>query len=76
MVRRVFIVQSNAQYENMFNRHSDYVVVDHIEDADMLQFTGGSDVTPSLYGEKAHPTTYNNPGRDRIEAHAFRVNYL
>ncbi len=73
MVRRVFIVQPNAQYVDMFNNHPDYKVVTHMLYADMIQFTGGSDVTPSYYGEKAHPTTYNSPERDKMEALLYKV---
>jgi len=76
MVRRVYILSSNAQYDAMFNETDGYEVVAHAEDADMVQFTGGSDVTPSYYGEKAHLTTYSNPGRDKIEAHCFKVTFL
>lgn len=72
--RRVFIIQPNAQYIDMFNRHGDYIVVDKMEDADLLQFTGGSDVTPSYYGEEAHPATHNNPPRDAIEEAIFKTN--
>jgi len=70
--RRVFIVQPNAQYITMFEEHNKYIVVDMFGDADLIQFTGGSDVTPSYYGEEAHPTTHNNPNRDRLEATIFK----
>jgi len=73
MVRRVFIVQSNGQYDAMFNNHDDYMVVDQVEQASFIQFTGGNDVTPSYYGEEGHPTTYNNPLRDEQEATIFKT---
>jgi gamma-glutamyl-gamma-aminobutyrate hydrolase PuuD len=34
-------------------------------------FTGGEDVTPSLYGAKQHPTTYSNLSRDLEEKAVF-----
>jgi len=76
MVRRVFIIDSNAQYVSMFEEHNDYTVVGAYDEADLIQFTGGSDVTPSYYGEKAHPTTYNNPARDEEESIIFRQAFL
>src|SRR5687768_16963203 len=38
---------------------------------DLICFTGGEDVTPSLYGEVKHPLTYNNPERDKHEVEYF-----
>jgi len=67
MTRKVFIINPNGQYISMFNNHDDYLVVENMEEADLIQFTGGSDVTPALYGEKAHPHTYNSPQRDANE---------
>lgn len=50
-----------------------YTVVDQhqIDKASLVQFTGGEDVNPALYGEKPHPTTYFSEERDAIEVHAF-----
>jgi len=39
----------------------------------LVVFTGGSDVTPSLYGEEANERTYNDPKRDKFEAEVFRA---
>lgn len=33
-------------------------------EADVIQFTGGADVSPEYYGEVRHPTTGNNKERD------------
>lgn len=38
---------------------------------DFILFDGGSDVSPSLYSEKKHPTTYNNELRDMYEQNIF-----
>ena len=46
-------------------------IVDNMEEADVVLFTGGEDVTPSLYGCKKHSTTYCNPNRDREEKEVF-----
>lgn len=38
-----------------------------VDSADLLVLTGGADVSPSMYGHKAHPKTYPQPTRDKIE---------
>lgn len=48
-------------------RERGWDVVDSIEKADLVQFTGGEDVWPRLYGEETHHTTYCNPRRDIVE---------
>jgi gamma-glutamyl-gamma-aminobutyrate hydrolase PuuD len=42
-------------------------VVSSPEDADLIQFVGGADVSPHLYGAPRHPTTRSRPDRDRKE---------
>lgn len=42
------------------------------EDVALVVFTGGSDVTPSLYNSEANPKTYNNPKRDAFEKTVFQ----
>lgn len=44
------------------------------EDPALLVFSGGEDVTPALYGAEAHPTTGNNPVRDKKEVWEFMTN--
>lgn len=39
--------------------------------ADLIQFTGGEDVSPSLYGEQRHRTTGDSLERDLYEAGFF-----
>lgn len=46
-------------------------LVDKVEDADVVLFTGGEDVTPSLYDCKKHSATYCNPSRDLEEKEVF-----
>lgn len=41
--------------------------------ADLIQFTGGEDVTPQLFGEDKHPYTGCNFERDLYEAGYFAV---
>jgi gamma-glutamyl-gamma-aminobutyrate hydrolase PuuD len=45
--------------------------VNNLEEADIVLFTGGEDVDPSLYGCEKHPTTYSNIQRDLEEKAIF-----
>jgi hypothetical protein len=69
-VPKVYIIGDNGQYGRMFI-NAGWEVVDSIVKADMLQFTGGEDVTPALYGEANHPYTGNSSKRDLYEAGYF-----
>ncbi len=66
----VFIVQTDPYYTTMFKNRG-WEVVNNINDADLVQFTGGSDVSPSMYKEARHPATQSNPERDKKEALIF-----
>jgi gamma-glutamyl-gamma-aminobutyrate hydrolase PuuD len=50
---------------------NEWSVVDNPDDAEYIQFTGGADVSPMLYGEPRHPRTGNNLRRDEEEAEIF-----
>ena len=63
---KVYIEKSNADYDSMFENRG-WELVDSIEQANMLQLTGGEDVSPILYGEAYHPQTRDNPHRDLRE---------
>jgi gamma-glutamyl-gamma-aminobutyrate hydrolase PuuD len=67
---KVFIVYGGLAYDNMFEAKG-WGVVDSVEEADLVQFTGGSDVSPYLYGEEVHPRTYPNAGRDVVEVEIY-----
>lgn len=43
-----------------------------IEECDTVLFTGGSDVSPHLYGEQRHATTVSNLDRDKFEVHVYK----
>jgi gamma-glutamyl-gamma-aminobutyrate hydrolase PuuD len=66
MKKRVLIVDSDPLYNKMFIDR-DWELVTSIFDADLVQFTGGEDVDPALYGAKRHSATYANPIRDKRE---------
>jgi len=50
-----------------------YEQTSFIEDASMVVFTGGSDISPRLYGQKLHRTTTPWEERDKLEVDAFHV---
>lgn len=67
----VYIVGGPSwDFVNMFRRMG-FKNSTTIRDADVVCFTGGSDVTPALYGEKVIPQTHFNIRRDDMEAEAF-----
>ena len=69
---KVFVVGGALGYANFLEGVS---FVDRVEDAEVVIFTGGEDVTPSLYNCEKHPTTYCNPRRDLEEKEIFdRIN--
>lgn len=67
---RVFIVDGNHQYDELF-RSMGHSLVSTIDFAEMLCFTGGSDVSPEIYGDKAHPYTGYDRNRDQYEFNLF-----
>ncbi len=69
--RRVFIVNAyGVEYTRMFSDHG-WVRIFNFKDADLIQFVGGADVSPSLYGQHIHPKTRTSPRRDKIEKMFF-----
>lgn len=70
---RVFVADKhpNGDMIRMWGQNWGAKIVPVIADADIIQFTGGSDVSPSLYGEKTHPRTYFHTERDELESAIF-----
>jgi len=71
MPLKVFIVNGNKLYDNMFENEG-FTLVDCVEHADVVCFTGGEDVSPALYGELRHPHTHTNMGRDMQEVGIYQ----
>ncbi len=69
------LVMGDEMYGRPFEEHGDVTYIspyDHyvenlVEGYDVVLFTGGEDVSPSYYGEEAHPTTQFNARRDEVE---------
>lgn len=73
MPKFVFIVSDHPrEYSNMFVEEG-WIVTNKISATDLIQFTGGEDVTPSLYNEIPHSRTSCNPHRDQKEAIIFQI---
>lgn len=75
-MKRVYIELGNHQYSEMF-RALGFEIVNEVDKADLVCFTGGADVTPDLYGDKKHKYTGNDVYRDekekRLFEHCFNV---
>ena len=65
---KIYVVGGANNYVNFIENAE---LVDKLEDAQLVVFTGGEDVTPSLYGCRRHSTTYNNTKRDEKEKSIF-----
>lgn len=68
-MKKVYVVGNAKHYARFILDHE---LVDIIENADIVLFTGGEDVDPSFYGCKKHRTTYSNIDRDNYEATIFK----
>lgn len=70
-MRNVFIIGKPHAYVSMFENARGWRVSNTPEEADVIQFTGGEDVSPDIYGQHKHPRTGNNPSRDNDEIEIF-----
>jgi len=66
---KVYVIGKVPEYENMFTNNG--WTISSYEDAEFVQFTGGEDVSPILYGEH---NVYSgcNANRDTREVSIFR----
>lgn len=67
-MKKVYVVGYSTGYSRFIH---DMTLVNKIEDADIVLFTGGEDISPELYGCKIHETTYFTRRRDQEEIEAF-----
>lgn len=69
---KVFIVgnQYHHYFQEMYLSRG-HKIAATIAEADVVQFTGGEDIAPSLYGEHTHDYTGPNTARDRLELAAY-----
>ena len=67
---KVLIVNGSKSYSDMFEA-AGWKIVYNMEDCDLVQFCGGSDVDPRIYGEEFHPKACCAPERDVYEKGVF-----
>lgn len=68
--RKVLIINSNYQYDNLFLSFG-MLLTEQLSEADLVCFTGGEDVSPTLYGARSHPRTGAFYPRDEYEMDVF-----
>ena len=61
---KVFVVGYGSGYASWIQ---DKILVEDIEEADVIVFTGGQDINPKIYGCQQHETTYFSQSRDDFE---------
>ena len=79
MSKKVYVIRASryedAEYEEMFQEHGFEVMdwdSDSFEEADLLCFTGGTDIDSRIYNEDPHyATDLPDIGRDGAEVFAF-----
>lgn len=69
---KVYIAQDGVFYRHMFEARG-WLVAEYVEEADLVLFTGGADVHPSLYGEDMHPSSRTSIHRDRQDIQVFEA---
>ncbi len=70
---KVFITGTGSiPYAKMFEERG-WNVVESLKDADLVQFTGGADVAPSLYKQQRHPATWMDSKRDAEDMFAYQA---
>lgn len=69
-MRKLFVVGPQVWYADYLRN---VTLVNNIEDADLVLFTGGEDINPELYGCECHESTYFTRRRDKEEVAAFKA---
>lgn len=73
---KTYIENSDPLTKGLFQNYLGFEVVASPDDADLLVFTGGSDVSPYLYGDMQHRQTYNDALRDAKEERLYQFGRL
>ncbi len=66
-MRKLYSVGHPGNYHNWMDAR----LVPTMEESELVMFTGGEDLSPSLYGEPTNPTICDNPQRDIREKKEF-----
>jgi gamma-glutamyl-gamma-aminobutyrate hydrolase PuuD len=67
--KSIYVVGGDKEYANWL---PEMYHVDNVEDADLVMFTGGADVSPSYYNENRGTYTSINPSRDKEEIEIYK----
>jgi gamma-glutamyl-gamma-aminobutyrate hydrolase PuuD len=73
MTRSVYVVGNDELVSAMFKKREGYTLTDSLEEAGIVVFTGGEDVSPYLYGEQKLKVSYCNPLRDQKEVEVHKA---
>jgi gamma-glutamyl-gamma-aminobutyrate hydrolase PuuD len=76
LLKTVYIEgERDGSYHDMWRRWG-WETVRDVDEAQVIQFTGGEDVDPALYDEVPHPQTYFSRQRDEncIDLYQYAVN--
>lgn len=68
-MKKVFVVGTQSWYADYLRN---IAIVNNIENADYVLFTGGEDINPDIYNCEAHESTYFTRRRDKQELDAFK----
>lgn len=68
-MKKVYVVGGGYAYERMF-KQAGFELSSSMQEAGLLCFTGGADVSPELYGEE-NVSSYCSPERDKYEEQVF-----
>ena len=68
-MKNIYVVGPSKEYANFIN---DANLVDNLKDANIIIFTGGEDVDPSLYKRNRSINTFSNIKRDLAEKEVFQ----
>ncbi len=69
----MYVIGYRKSYFDPFSHTCE--LVDRMEDADIILFTGGADVSPFVYGCTKHDLTYYSYERDRFEINEYKRSF-
>lgn len=69
---KVYIHNGSRQYQHLFESLGFEVVAEKL--SELVVFTGGSDVSPDLYGQSLHPYSQVDEGRDEDDVQCYLRN--
>ncbi len=71
-MEKVYVVAPDHYGVAEMWRDGGYEIVNNPDEARLLCFTGGGDISPRLYSDKVHPSVYDNDRRDEMEIPYFK----